>query len=66
MSAKPKKANLQPSLEDNCCICAGEFDPECGGVQGYFGAIPVTFCEWCYSSVIDMAKYHLGIKDQNG
>jgi len=66
MSAKPKKANLQPSLEDNCCICAGEYDPECGGVQGYFGSIPVTFCEWCYSSVIDMAKYHLGIKDQDG
>jgi hypothetical protein len=60
MSAEQKKAEL----DDECCICGGEYDPECGGVQGYFGISPVTFCEWCYSSVMDMAKYHLGIKDK--
>ena len=60
MSAKQIKADL----DDECCICGGEYDPECGGVQGYFGITPITFCEWCYSSVMDMAKYHLGIKDE--
>ena len=52
MSAKQIKADL----DDECCICGGEYDPECGGVQGYFGITPITFCEWCYSSVMDMAN----------
>jgi hypothetical protein len=52
--------------ENECSLCGGDYDPDCGGTQGYFGSIPVTFCEWCYSSIMDMAKYHLGIKDQDG
>ena len=46
--------NLKPN--DECNICGSEYDAECGGVQGHFGVTPVTFCEWCYSSVIDMAS----------
>jgi len=54
------------TLKDECSLCGGDYDPDCGGIQCNFGSIPVTFCEWCYSSIMDMAKYHLGIKDQDG
>ena len=53
-------------LKDECSLCGTEYDAECGGIQCNFGSIPVTFCEWCYSSIMDMAKYHLGIKDNDG
>lgn len=49
--------------KDECSLCGSDYDEECGGIQGSFGIIPVTFCEWCYSSIIDMAKYHLGLKE---
>lgn len=39
---------------DTCSICDSEYDEDAGGVQGYFGIMPVTFCEWCYSSIYDM------------
>jgi|TARA_R110002074_G_C12110338_1_gene625975 hypothetical protein len=42
-----------------CSICDNEYDETCGGVQGLFGVMPVTFCEWCYSSIIDMASHHI-------
>jgi hypothetical protein len=29
-------------------------DDAYGGIQGYFGIIPVAFCEWCLSSIFDM------------
>ncbi len=45
---------LEP--KDECSVCSSEYDEECGGVQGYFGILPVTFCECCFASVIDMAE----------
>lgn len=44
---------------DVCSICGSEYDEDEGGIQGYFGMMPVTFCVWCYSSMIDMAKQEL-------
>jgi|TARA_R110000744_G_scaffold177176_1_gene295950 hypothetical protein len=41
---------------DNCSICDSDYDPDRGGIQGYFGIMPVTFCEWCYSSIMSMAE----------
>ena len=41
---------------DNCSICSNDYDSDRGGVQGYFGIMPVTFCEWCYSSIVDMVS----------
>lgn len=39
----------------NCSICDSEMDLEGrGGIAGEFGVIPVQFCEWCYSSLMDM------------
>jgi hypothetical protein len=51
---------------DECSICGSEYDEEAGGVQGHFGICPVTFCVWCYSSIIDMASQHLGLTEEDG
>jgi hypothetical protein len=42
--------------EDTCSVCGSEYDEDAGGIQGYFGICPVTFCEWCYSSIVDMVS----------
>ena len=42
---------------DKCNICHCKFSMEDeGGINGYFGIIPVTFCPTCLSSMMDMAK----------
>lgn len=42
--------------KDICSICDSEYDADEGGIQGHFGIMPVTFCVWCYSSIVDMVK----------
>ena len=42
------------SPKDECSICGSEYDEDEGGIQGHFGICPVTFCVWCYSSIVDM------------
>jgi hypothetical protein len=42
--------------KDTCSICDSKYDEDAGGLQGYFGILPVTFCEWCLSSIMDMAE----------
>ena len=42
--------------KDKCSICDSKYDEDAGGIQGHFGMIPVTFCEWCYSSLVDMVE----------
>jgi hypothetical protein len=37
-----------------CSVCSSDVDDAYGGIQGYFGIIPVAFCEWCLSSIFDM------------
>ena len=49
---KNKENPLEP--KDTCSICDSKYDEDAGGIQGYFGILPVTFCEWCYSSICDM------------
>ena len=51
-------SGLEPKEE--CSICDSKYDEEEGGVQGYFGILPVTFCTWCLSSMIDMAEQLTG------
>lgn len=44
-----------------CSVCGSEFDPNNeGGTDGYFGAIPVSFCPWCLSCMIDMVQQMTG------
>lgn len=35
-----------------CTICSCDLDDECP-VRGYFGILPVAFCSFCYSCIID-------------
>jgi len=55
---KEQKENIDEAFrpKDKCSICDSEYNEDAGGIQGHFGMIPVTFCEWCYSSVIDMVE----------
>lgn len=50
---------------DTCCVCNSEFDPDCGGTQGYFGIIPVVFCEWCLAGMVDMVRQMYGLNDDD-
>jgi len=41
--------------ELNCSVCQSCFDIENeGGVEGYFGILPVAFCPTCYACMVDM------------
>lgn len=40
-----------------CSVCKSEFDEQSeGGISGEFGIIPVQFCPWCLSCMIDMVS----------
>lgn len=40
-----------------CNVCNCEFDIAAeGGIEGYFGIIPVCFCPTCFSCMIDMVS----------
>jgi hypothetical protein len=52
MDVEFRTVSLEP--KDTCSICDSPYDEDAGGIQGYFGIMPVTFCEWCYSSMYDM------------
>jgi len=48
---------MQHVGEDNQCnVCSCQFTNDEGGVLGYFGILPVSFCPTCYSSMYDMVK----------
>ena len=53
---------LEP--KDTCSICDSKYDEDEGGIQGYFGILPVTFCEWCYSSIYDMIAQDIKANDE--
>mgnify|MGYP000226276053 FL=1 len=55
-SDKVLKESIQEAFspKDVCSICDSEYDEDEGGIQGHFGICPVTFCVWCYSSIVDM------------
>ena len=39
---------------NKCSVCSCEFTDDEGGILGYFGMIPVSFCPTCYSCMCDM------------
>lgn len=53
-------------MSDKCTVCDSEFSlDEEGGIAGYFGIIPVTFCPWCYSSMVDMVQQMTHLDEEN-
>jgi hypothetical protein len=45
----------------NCSVCSCKFTEDEGGIDGYFGILPVHFCPTCFSSMCDMAAQYLDI-----
>lgn len=48
-----------------CNICLSEYDNDDGGVEGYFGILPVAFCATCFASVVDMVRVVTGIGSED-
>lgn len=42
--------------EHICSICQTTYTNNEGGIQGYFGILPVSFCPTCLNSAIDMVQ----------
>ena len=59
---KQKEDPLKP--KDTCSICDSKYDEDAGGIQGYFGILPVTFYEWCYSSIYYMIAQDIKANDE--
>ena len=44
-------------MEDHkCTVCDCNFTEAEGGIHGYFGMLPVSFCPNCYSCMCDMVE----------
>jgi len=39
-----------------CSICCCNYTDDEGGIQGYIGILPTSFCPTCLSGVIDMVE----------
>ena len=53
MSGIDGMEGLEPS--DICSICSCEFNEENeGGIKGYIGILPFSFCPTCFNGVMDM------------
>ena len=40
-----------------CSICNTEFSlNDEGGIEGELGMLPVSFCPFCYSGILDMTR----------
>lgn len=48
----------QEYLEENhkCSVCQCDFTDDEGGINGYIGILPASFCPTCLSGVIDMVE----------
>jgi hypothetical protein len=58
------------SPDDNvnlvCTVCACDFSIESeGGVDGFFGVIPIHFCPTCFSSMCDMVDQLTDDEEKN-
>jgi hypothetical protein len=47
--------------QHQCSVCSCDYTDDEGGIQGYFGMLPVSFCPTCFSCMCDMAAQYLDI-----
>ena len=60
-----KVKEIKPPEPSKCNVCGGEFSlNDEGGLEGEFGMLPVSFCPFCLSSILDMSKQLLEIEDE--
>ena len=50
---------MHVGLDHKCNVCSCDFTDDEGGIQGYFGILPVAFCPTCYSCMVDMVGQDL-------
>lgn len=53
------KGLAHEGTEHQCTVCACDYTDDEGGLQGYFGILPVSFCPTCFTSMMDMAQQML-------
>jgi hypothetical protein len=48
----------QEWLEEHhkCSVCSCDFTDDEGGINGYIGILPASFCPTCLSGIIDMVE----------
>lgn len=57
--------NLSHIGTDHICnVCSCDFTDDEGGIQGYFGILPVAFCPTCYSSMYDMIQQDIEFNEE--
>ena len=49
--------------EGKCSVCECLFTEDEGGIQGYFGILPVEFCPTCYASMYDMVEQDMDVPE---
>ena len=56
--AHQQELEHQEYLEENhvCSVCQCDFTDDEGGINGYIGILPASFCPTCLSGVIDMVE----------
>ena len=54
---------MEEEITHICNVCSCEFTDDEGGIDGYFGILPVHFCPTCFSSMCDMAEQYLDISN---
>jgi hypothetical protein len=56
--AHQQELEQQEWLEEHhkCSVCSCEFTDDEGGINGYIGILPASFCPTCLSGVIDMVE----------
>jgi len=45
--------------QHRCSVCSCDYTDDEGGIQGYFGILPVSFCPTCFSCMCDMAGQYI-------
>jgi hypothetical protein len=40
--------------DHKCTVCQCDYNADEGGMEGYFGILPVSFCPTCLASIDDM------------
>lgn len=50
--------------DHRCNVCECNYTDDEGGIQGYFGMLPVAFCPTCYSCMTDMVSQDLATEEE--
>jgi len=56
---------LEEQITHTCNVCQCRFTDDEGGIDGYFGILPVHFCPTCFSSMCDMASQFITSEDED-